>query len=566
MKNKMSLSIILFMISFLLITLLLFAYNRNLNVKIIEESLVSSAKNQLSYTRNQIHDTIREFELYSMKLASDNEIIQYQNNKEQLDYLDSLNSREAIRTRMISQLNASKTMDMLTIYWPDQEEEISTNKLTLDQKQIENVKRNGWHYINQELHYYSMFPYTIQNNPSNIEFIVDVKMKSSYLLDLLDVQGNKKDVHAFYYIPQFGLIQKEISQADMMGSFQELIKKNKPGKDISVDTVKYANDEYYVIYTYIPNIQTYLVTYIQMSSFLKSLQNVNLLFMISLAVIIVSGMVLIFTLYKWVFRQLLTLVYKFRAFARGDYSTRIDTHVNNEFGFLFSNFNSMADKVESLIQRLSSETELRQAAELKQLQSQINPHFLYNNLFYIMSMAEQSPKAVVSMTNHLAQYYRYVTKRKEDVTLENELDLAHHYLEIMSMRKNIKYKLNVPDAIKKEQILPLIIQPIIENAILHGIEGKQDASQVILTAKQLILGYQITIEDDGKGLTSLEQEALKSRIYSDKQPEGNHGIGLWNIHHRLTNYSTSKSGLEFSPSALGGLKVSFCYYEGERQL
>jgi two-component system sensor histidine kinase YesM len=300
-----------------------------------------------------------------------------------------------------------------------------------------------------------------------------------------------------------------------------------------------------------------------MSSFLASLQMSNIFFVISLLIIALSGCIIIFALYRSFFRQLLLLIQKFKAVADGNYETRVEQYPNNEFGFLFLQFNKMVQQVETLIQHLSKETELRQDAEFKQLQSQISPHFLYNNLFYIMSMAEQSPHAVITMTNHMAQYYQYMTKKKSQVTVESELDLARHYLEIMSLRKNIVYEIEVDDSIRRQEILPLIVQPIVENAIVHGIEAKHDANRVRITGSELAVGYIITVEDDGRGLSDEELAQLQHKLNANVQPAGSTGIALWNIHHRLQNRFGAQGGVKLAHSPLGGLQVSFAYSKGD---
>jgi two-component system sensor histidine kinase YesM len=262
--------------------------------------------------------------------------------------------------------------------------------------------------------------------------------------------------------------------------------------------------------------------------------------------------------YRNFYRNVYLLNKKFYQVEKGEYSTRIIENPNNEFFSLFQSFNHMVAQIQALFASLRVETELRKNAEIKQLQAQINPHFLYNSLFFIMSLAKTSPEAVMRMSKHLAEYYRYLTKKdSHEITLASELELADHYLSIMSLCKNIKYEIHLAPEISDCRIMPLMIQPIVENAIQHGIEGRQGAHRVSIDVKAANPGAVIAIANDGKGLTPDEMEKLEASIGNDAPSKGTNGIGLWNIHQRLKNTYGESSGLRFSTNDWGGLTVTF---------
>jgi two-component system sensor histidine kinase YesM len=210
-----------------------------------------------------------------------------------------------------------------------------------------------------------------------------------------------------------------------------------------------------------------------------------------------------------------------------------------------------------LFTSLSLETELRKTAEFKQLQAQINPHFLYNSLFFIMSKARTSPDSVEQMSKHLAEYYRYNTRLdSREVTFGSELKLAEHYLIIMSLCKELAYEIKLPEELETLPIIPLIIQPIVENAIQHGIEERQGAHRVSIEVLQHSDELQILIHDDGKGLNDQDMQKLLAKIASDQAPAESRGIGLWNVNQRLKNEYGQASGLSFSRNDWGGLTVT----------
>ena len=241
---------------------------------------------------------------------------------------------------------------------------------------------------------------------------------------------------------------------------------------------------------------------------------------------------------------------------QGNHSTRITENTDNEFYVLFRSFNHMVAEIQDLFVSLKTETELRRSAELKQLQAQINPHFLYNSLFFIMSVAKFSPDAVMRMSKHLAEYYRYLTRLdKHEVTLQEELQFAEHFLIIMTLSKKIEYAIDLPPELTSLPLMPLIIQPVVENAIQHGIEGQQGANRVNIDVKQSEEVILIRVSDDGKGLTPDEIRKLETQLDRDTPPEGTRGVGLWNVNRRLKNTYGERSGLAFSTNDWGGLSV-----------
>jgi two-component system sensor histidine kinase YesM len=260
--------------------------------------------------------------------------------------------------------------------------------------------------------------------------------------------------------------------------------------------------------------------------------------------------------YQNFYRNVYLLNKKFYQVEQGEYSTRISENPDNEFNNVFKSFNHMVAKIQALFATLKVETELRKTAEIKQLQAQINPHFLYNSLFFIMSLAKTSPEAVMQMSKHLAEYYRYLTnKDTQDITLASELELAEHYLSIMSLCKNLKVDINLAPELRERRMMPLIIQPIVENAIQHGIEERQGAHRVSIDVTVTDRGAQISIANDGKGLTTNEIEQLTASVGNDLPPKGTNGIGLWNVNQRLKNTYGDKSGLRFCTNDWGGLTV-----------
>ena len=247
----------------------------------------------------------------------------------------------------------------------------------------------------------------------------------------------------------------------------------------------------------------------------------------------------------------------------GDLTVQIYKMPKNEFAYVFRQFNHMVRRTHELLEATVKEQELRNEAEMRQLQLQINPHFLYNSLSFIVTAAD-NPDAVTEMAVHLSQYYRYCTRKKSITTIQEEIDYARAYLEIMAMRKNIEYEIESDPELAACKIPPLILQPIIENAIEHAIEERENAKHIYVKVYQKVKDeICFEISDDGNGLTEEQIAALKERL-ARKNRDEKEGVGLWNVNQRLVNYYGEQSSLQFGGSIWKGLCVFFVIDGKER--
>ncbi|MFR6134841.1 MAG: sensor histidine kinase [Fusicatenibacter saccharivorans] len=187
-----------------------------------------------------------------------------------------------------------------------------------------------------------------------------------------------------------------------------------------------------------------------------------------------------------------------------------------------------------------------------------------NTFLHCFTAGPDNPDAVTGMAVHLSQYYRYCTRKKSITTIQEEIDYARSYLEIMAMRKNIEYEIESDPELAACKIPPLILQPIIENAIEHAIEERENAKHIYVKVYQKVKDeICFEISDDGNGLTEEQIAALKERL-ARKNRDEKEGVGLWNVNQRLVNYYGEQSSLQFGGSIWKGLCVSFVIDGKER--
>lgn len=523
----------------------------------VEQSLITASSGQIQYTNSIIEGIIAEASLYGTQFAADNEIRFYKKQIVELNDYDYQMKKNDISDRLDDVLIASQAIESIGIYWKDDSTYITTSNDATSKQLYESIDERGWRTINNSLYYFSVYPYIYPEGETGTpEYIVGVQLKTDYLKSLLLNTISSENSNAYLWINE----ELIWSNRKVDENIAEVVKRNVAhNTNTAIQNYDYQakSDDYYILAKYIPVIDTYLVSYTRTSDVLQPLDRNRQLFVASIAAIVILGLYVIYMFYQNFYRNVHLLKKKFHHVEDGNYGTRITHKTKNEFSSLFNSFNGMVANIQGLFASLKIETELRRNAELKQLQAQINPHFLYNSLFFITTVAKTSPDAVMQMSKHLAQYYRYMTNLdKDEVSLASELKLAGHYLAIMALSKQLTYHIELPPELESFMIKPLIIQPIVENAIQHGIEERQGAHRVSIQVERKHSGILITIADDGKGLDSQQLSLLESRMNYATSGEGTRGIGLWNVNQRLKNTYSEASGLQFSNNEWGGLSVS----------
>lgn len=220
---------------------------------------------------------------------------------------------------------------------------------------------------------------------------------------------------------------------------------------------------------------------------------------------------------------------------------------NDEIGMLSTSFNHMLERIRNLMKQVVDEQEEKRKLELKALQHQINPHFLYNTLDSIIWMAESKDENIVPMTEALSKLFRISLSRgKELISLSDELDHVRNYLFIQSMRylNKFDYEITAPQELLSCKTLKLILQPIVENSIYHGIKNMQGKGSIKINASEENEKLVIKIQDNGIGMDEEMLERLLNEPVGEKSSKGS-GIGVHNVNERIKLYFGEQYGLRF---------------------
>ncbi|MBP5197537.1 MAG: histidine kinase [Lachnospiraceae bacterium] len=310
---------------------------------------------------------------------------------------------------------------------------------------------------------------------------------------------------------------------------------------------------------------------------LRSNRNMYLLGMLIMAVVL---SVAINSIVKRLFAKFYKILDSIRLVQDGDLSVRVGVSGNDEIGELGTQIDKMLDRIRALMEENVTRERLAKNSEIRVLQNQINAHFIYNVLESIKMMAEIDEKYDISdAITSLGRLLRYSMHwTSGTVTVGEELDYVKNYLALINLRFDyeIYLSLNIPDLVLKQQIPKMSLQPIVENAIYHGIEQIAENTNIYVKGKLENSEVILEVTDAGKGMTEEQVEKLMDKIHGKFNTDeteksyasregGGHGIGLKNVEDRIHMNFGDSYGLTVN-SKLGvftkvQLRVPQTFYE-----
>ncbi|WP_229263678.1 cache domain-containing sensor histidine kinase [Cohnella cholangitidis] len=283
---------------------------------------------------------------------------------------------------------------------------------------------------------------------------------------------------------------------------------------------------------------------------------VRLSFIILGLICIVIAIVISVFLSQRVSRPIKQLQDSMKEVEKGNFDIHVSVPKTIEIGRLARAFNIMVGKIKELMSQTVLDQEQKRKSEINALQAQINPHFLYNTLDSIVWMAESNKsREVVLMTSALAKLFRAsISKGEELVSIKTEIDHITNYLMIQKMRyKNkLDYQIEISDSIQHFLTIKVILQPIVENAIYHGIKMKHGPGLITITAEETEADIFLIVEDNGKGM---DEDKLRTMLLPAPQQSEGRGVGVRNVHERLQLYFGPQYGLTYKSSLDQGTTV-----------
>ena len=340
--------------------------------------------------------------------------------------------------------------------------------------------------------------------------------------------------------------------------------------DVINDVDLYSNNHKVIVNSFTTHFsgnKIKLVTMIPTNQFLgyanRSISNSILL----IAVSVFIAILLVYLLTKRLSGRINLFRDHLHRVATGDFEVDYQEVSSDEIGLLFTDLNVMRKSIKNLVQEVYESglqkeklTTRQREVEFKMLTSQIDPHFLYNTLETIrMEAIINNQQPIADLVKKLA----YIMRRKlsvynEEVSLDSELELLIYYIEIQQYRfgDRISYQVIKNCDTEGLKILPLLLQPVVENAIIHGLENKVGKSEISVEINKSDDFLEITIQDNGIGISNSKMERIKERLDADVL-SASESVGLINVHQRIKVFYQWPYRLEMSSQENIGTKMKY---------
>lgn len=305
----------------------------------------------------------------------------------------------------------------------------------------------------------------------------------------------------------------------------------------------------------------YLLSNEAMTKEIKEIKNQTYLFMIAAIILTITVCLFIYRIFN---RQVQTLLDSMQQVQAGDFSLRIPIKSKDEIGVISQAFNEMCEKLNSYISEVYAAEIQRKNAELNALQTQIDPHFLYNTLDSIRAKAlavqDEDTSEMIVLLGKLLRWSSRTTDKF--ITLEDELEYIDTYLKLQKYRyeERLEVNIQIPDEYLDDYIPKLILQPLVENVIKHAFSDKEDKGSIdIVAAEKEGRRLEITIFDNGKGIEEDTLQEIYDKLNQQVVQDEFKSIGLQNVQARLKLLFGEEYGLMIKSVAGVGtaVKVTF---------
>lgn len=524
------------------------------------EELSKQTPAQLNYYLDDLHREIEWIEMQQFEFIENNELNKLAGTWELMDSIEKRNSMNVVLQRLASLKNSSTYIKDVYIHIRtiDRSVSVLNSMYAFDQQKYNFF----WFYIDIDTgrivprgDTLNLVALKYGSKKGELPlFIIQIELDQEQLESSLRQFSLQPNSGSFLISKDSGYMLANDAEAEpIMYRFAGQHDATKQTEIIAID-----GEDYYINKVYSEKLDLLIAHYVPLDTVKGPLRRVQIwawsFFVFSLFAFITYS----YTTHKIVNKPLAILIDSFRKVELGNTNFQIKHSKKDEFGFLYNRFNLMISNLKRLVDQDFNQKMMVQRAEIKQLQSQINPHFLYNSFFILGSLAQVGDiDRIERFSNMLGEYFRYITRNDEDVVLLSE-ETRHSYMytEIQKVRFSKRIQVDfapLPPEMGNIRVPKLIIQPIIENAYEHSLENTENEGMLRVSFEMDDHMARIIVEDNGEHLRDFEIEALKQRMIYD---ESTHEMtGMVNIHRRLLLMYGEMSGLFISRSELGGLKI-----------
>lgn len=539
----------------------------DLGAQIVRDEVSNSLLSQIHFYSNSLNKEIDRMVRLQREYVNDNDLTSLSVIAEGLTFYERTAQMKQFQQKLELMKSSGIYVKKASVYIPPIQRVISTDELSeaLSPEMTNRLK------VERELphtspllykegrlllrEYYPSLPVSAQRDPLFVlETEVSVDELRHFLRQISGSKGGAALLHTSWIIAG----EQRQPELDPIAANVRSWVTNKGEGTQGIETITLNKQSYITAYEYLPDTDTTLMVYIQEADLLGPLNKYKSYIILMSIVTVVLIIFVSYWVYKVIHKPLTKMVRAFRKVESGNLSVSLHHKSRDEFSYLYHQFNVMTAKLNTLVYEVYEQKLQTQQAELNQLQSQINPHFLYNSLYllYRMTKAEDYDNSL-RFTKYLGDYFRYITKKTgDDVRLADEWHHVRMYMEIQNVRFSNRVQVSIdelPEALLSFQVPRLILQPLVENAYNYGLEHTITDGKLSVTLESRSEELRIIIEDNGAGMSETDLTNWRSRL-SSKQVNAEVS-GIMNVHRRLQLKFGEQSGITLSTGLQGGLQV-----------
>jgi len=568
-KNFLTTSILIkLIIGFLIITIPLYSIciaTLWISSNIITQTAQKSIEEKMFFFMRYLDKELQSVSQMLVALNNDPDIPDYILLQDEKISYEKVQSENGILTKMNIIYYSSSYVDDVFILFPRNGQQLSLLKRSSNmdekgKKVVERIQKSKTRLErfaeNGGLTYTIVFPdvYSVNNQ---VEYILGVDINQNRILDGLKTLQSDSALNVFLVENETRSIVGNGSSTTVNKSiYNSMIDKTA----LSAINVVTIDGERYLVQTSSSADGVFsLISYVKEKEILASVYMLNRLFWIFVVCSILFISAFSIVIFRQIQRPLNTLVHYMGEIEKGNLNINFDRKQGDEFGYVYKQFNKMAFQLRTLIEEVLEKKIQLQQSQLRQLQSQINPHFLFNCFYIGYRMAKDGENEnVANLCKYLGDYFRFVTQQAQDlIPLEDELRFTITYLNIQKIRFPTKLFFSIQKDEGTDSVLipGLTIQTLVENSILHGFDNIEGPVNVEINVRMVDNNAHIEVLDNGIGIPEAAMQELRDNL-NCTDPDSEH-CGLWNVHYRLCSNFKNQSGLVIEAREGGGLKVSF---------
>ncbi|UKS28184.1 sensor histidine kinase [Paenibacillus sp. HWE-109] len=376
--------------------------------------------------------------------------------------------------------------------------------------------------------------------------LVVLYVKETVIASIYERKMNYKGGN-FYILDQYGKIISSQNKANLYRDFKEATSISIPNSTQEEISFFQGNgSEKVLVSTHrLEPLEWSIVSVIPIDEITVERKEINKLIIWIGSLCLLLAFIVSYLLSRSITRPIFQLSRTMRDIRTGHLTVRSSYQSSDEIGYLNDVFNNLMDRIEELLAENVEEHKTKAEIEFKLLQTQVQPHFLYNTLETIISLIKLNMKTeAITAAKYMANFYKIsLSKGNDIITLREEMQLSESYLEIQQLRyvEYMEYTMDIDEEIMSCSISKLTLQPIVENAIYHGLKRKKEKGLLRITGRRLGDEVRIEIYDNGVGI---EESQIKGLLREVSDSNERTGFGVRSVHNRIRMLYGDRYGLE----------------------